>query len=140
MNTLLDIDVHGRITGLNCHDGILNMLDVRNKNELKLGMRLTDSSERLISFGDISRLYVQNFREGNIIDSFSLWPMESAPKAAIQLALELSECDSFSNIFPVTEKNKFTLLLESSYGANLLAVIETSYNCDEYVNRKITII
>lgn len=139
MNTLLGIDVHGRITGLNCHDGILNMLDVRNKNELKLGIRLTDSSEHLISFGDVSRLYVQNFREGNIIDSFSFWPMESAPKSAIQLALELSECDNFSDIFPVTENNKFMLLLESSYGANLFAVIETFCNCDEYINRKITI-
>lgn len=140
MNTLFGIDVYGRITGFNCHDGILNMLDARNKNDLRLGVRLVDGSERVISFEDVTRLYVKNFREGNIIDSFSLWPIDSVPKAATQLALELSESINLSDLFSTAEKKKHLLLLESSYGANLCAAIETFYNVDEYINKKISFV
>lgn len=139
MNTLLGIDVHGRITGLNCHDGILNMLDVRNKNSLRLGVRLVGGYERLISFEDITRLHVKNFREGNIIDSFSIWSLDSVPNVVAQLVLELSESDNLSDLFSASEKKKYLLLLESSYGASLCAAIETFFNTDEYVHKKISI-
>ena len=109
-------DANGRVRGLAYHDGYLDGISLKDR-EVQLAIRSIDNERSVVSLQGVERLKVDNFREGNILADLWWLTAEEAlqtPNVSRQIA------DAFGAVAP----ELCVFVLESSYGANLVAVCE----------------
>ena len=129
-------DSFGRIQGIGGHDSILNFLDASQEHILKLGFVSDGGHQKTICIEGIKKLFVNNFREGNIIDSFYLWPITLIPKNILDSVFRSSFGDELKNAVVQSQKNNFLFFLECSFGAELCAIIESDLDMNDYLSCK----
>lgn len=115
-------DEHGRLQGLQCHDGRLVAVEVLDGTiEMKFH-RLDGTPVRIVLDG-VRHFAMDRFLEGNIVDSAYLWPVSSAPKnqrkdASAAFSMDEIGLDRQNDL---GADNLF--VLESSYGATVHALV-----------------
>lgn len=107
-------DANGRVRGFAYHDGYLDGITLKDR-EVQLAIGSIDNERRVLTLHGVQGLKVDNFREGNILAD--LWCLTVAealqmPDVARRIA------DASGAVAP----ELCVFVLESSYGANLIAV------------------
>ncbi len=102
------------------HDAQIRGILLTAKNSANLLVELTDHTRRSISFNDVKRLRVENFREGNTILEFSVTRGEDIDPADVAYAYDL---DMVVDKFLGAELNRLR------QGDWLVIKIEPSFGC-----------
>ena len=127
-------DSFGRIQGIGGHDSILHFLDTSQKHLLKLGFISVDGSQKTLCIEGMKKLFVNNFREGNIIDSFYLWPISLIPQNISDSLLRSSFGNELESTITRHPNGNFLFFLECSFGAELCAIIESTLDVNDYLS------
>jgi len=114
------IDECGVIVGIGYHDGSLWGIESREGNA---DLLLSNSAGQDVRFclAGCRSLYVDDFREGNIVDRIYLWSVLSAPPGM----LEELRSRGWTTEGLARHQNMKLFVLECSYGATVLALVES---------------
>jgi len=113
-------DESGFVRGFAHHDGYLEgVLTDDVAKEAHLAIRSTSGERRVLTLRGVTALDVSGFREGNIIQNLRMW---SAAKAAGDPEVRRSLDERLYLDATKLPPNASVFILESSFGANLIAV------------------
>lgn len=116
-------DVYGRLRKLRCHDGFLIAVELLDDNAIRLKFRRTDGTLPEVVLESVRRFSMNNFLEGNIVDSVYIWPFSEIPenqRRALLSVFSLSESDLLKTCDAESDK---LFVIESSYGASVHALV-----------------
>jgi hypothetical protein len=117
MSAPLTRDANGIVRGFAYHDGYLDGIAVSDRCA-RLTIRSIENEGRVVTLFGVAKLKLDHFREGNIIGD--LWWMTVPEALAVgDVARRLTE--HFGDKLPT---EGFVFMLDSSYGADLIAVCE----------------
>lgn len=120
---LSSTDEQGKLRDVRCHDGLLVAVELLGGDAVKLGIRRVGRTLVQIDLDGVRYFTMNNFREGNIIDSVYLWSAIEAPRNQLEnalRALSLYERDLFRKNDLLADKLS---VIESSYGATIHALV-----------------
>jgi hypothetical protein len=115
-------DKTGQILGIAHHDGTIEAIRFPAPKTVQIDIKDSEGNLYAIGLEKCRYFTATNLREGNIIDRMYLWQLGSVPASVLPRAseifhfnvLSLAESDGKAKLF----------LLESSYGAEIFAIIE----------------
>jgi hypothetical protein len=118
----IEVDERGYVRGFPYHDGSLEgIVSSAARREARLALVAEDGSRRVVTLRGVRALAMDQFREGNIVGDLRLLSVaqasadaEVARRIEAKLFLEPSSIPEAARIF----------LLESSYGAELVAICD----------------
>ena len=114
------IDENGFVRGFAHHDGHLEGVVTNGlAKEAHLAIRSTSGEQRVLSLRQVAALDVEGFREGNIIQNLRLLP---AAKAAADREVRRWLDERLYLDATKLAVDAFVFILESSYGARVVAV------------------
>jgi hypothetical protein len=110
-------DATGIVRGFAYHDGFLDGIAVSDR-DAQLSIRSVDGERRVVALHGVAHLKLDDFRQGNIISN--LWWLTVPEALRVEhVARRLTE--HFGQNLPV---ELFVFILDSSYGAELIALCE----------------
>jgi hypothetical protein len=110
------------------HDGYLDGILLTPLNELVLMCRDFEKTSWRVLTGEVCRLRADNFLHGNIIFDINIYEINSCPLNLIKKLMMYNEAESekylLQNVKDFKRKKLCLLELTSSYGCDLLALVE----------------
>ena len=130
----LKVDDNNQLLGLQCHDALLSVIDISTSSLIKIGITRKSGDEIRMSLRYVRYFLVNNFREGNVIDRMYLWDVSHLPANIEARVMRNFNVESISALME-DRKDTLIFLLESSYGAEIFAVISSTFNRADYLEQ-----
>jgi hypothetical protein len=127
----IDTDEHGRLIGFRYHDGSLNGVQITEHNNLHLQGCSVCGENFQLNLQCVDLFALDEFREGNTINTMYLWSFLDAPKTVIsKISKKFGLDNALMDVKYGSSDEFFIFVLECSYGAEILAISKTVSRLD----------
>jgi len=123
------VDDFSQIVGIKHHDGEIAGIAFSG-NTIRLSIKSFDNELAELDLTGVEIFVADNLREGNIIDRMYLWHVDDVPSRVQARVVQATHFESYERLKRSLQKADRFFYLESSFGAEIMAIVGHVNKCD----------